>query len=149
MIVLFVSFFASAIIFISIFLIKAVEDFRKQTMRPLLFLFVSIAFWVATLPAMLSPENLNSITYPTYNVIESNATSSLTLTFPVQTVTSISTFSQKTYNSYFYIWLGILFFLFFMMLIWWLNLLKNKAMQATAEGSDVMEEFDKNMAKAR
>jgi hypothetical protein len=140
MLALFIAVFIASVTFILAFLLKLPEDSKNRSIRPLFFLLFSIGFWVATLPAMLSPESPVLVSYPAYNVISDSSTFQYPLT--VTNVTSI--ISVRSYNAYFYVWLIILTFLLFITLIWYVDRLRQKTQQAMHEGADVMKQFDKH-----
>ena len=136
--ILFILFFIAAIALIIMFFIILPGDLKTLSLRPLFLLLLIIAFWIGTVPALLALENTISVSYPTYNVIQGSQITQ----FPSYTVNAISTMSVKTYNAYFYIWFGILLFLFFMLLFWYLMLLRSRAAQLLKSGRDVMEELN-------
>jgi len=143
MLALFLALFSASIIFITIFLILLPSDIKKQSLRPLFLLLASIAFWIATMPALWALEPSTVATYAAYNVVESNATASLTFQFPLSSLTNqVQVIPLTTYNAFFYIWLGLLTFLFFMLLLWFLLLLREKASEVLRKGRDTMEELD-------
>ena len=98
----------------------------------------AIAFWVASMPAMWAPENITYQTYPPENVINGGAL----VQYPAITSNTISSFQLGTYNAYFYIWLGLLGFMFLMLVIWYVTLLRNKSKELMKAGGDVMEKFE-------
>ena len=145
MIVLFGLSFAASIAFIIYFLIVLPKDLKSLSLRPLFILLFAIALWVATVSMFLAPENSFSTVYPAYNVISGSST----IQFPSYTVVTSSVLSVRSYNAYFYVWLGLLTFLFFLLLFWFLLLLRARAAQLLKGGRDVMEEFELNWGKRR
>ena len=138
--ILFVLTFVGALVFIILFLITLPGDLKSESLRPLFLLLFGIALWIATMPAFLAPENIVNIAYPTYNVISGAQTT----TYPSYNAIVTQKLQVRAYNSYFYIWLGILTFLFFLLLLWYALTLRAKTARLLKEGRDTVEGFERN-----
>lgn len=110
MLILFVSLFFASILFLIFFLMNLAEDIRKRSLRPLFAILPALGFWIFCLPALLAPELSTTIT--TGAQITTIAASALPL---------------RTYNAFFTLWLVMLTLILFLIAIWYLLLLQQKA----------------------
>lgn len=139
MLVLFTALLVCSVLFASIFLIKLPEDIPKRSYRPIFLLAFSIVFWVATLPAFIAPEIPTTTTYPAYNVIDGNQL----IQYPTYAYTQSGQITVRDYNSFFYIWVGILGLQMLFLLLWFLNLLEHNARLAAHESADAMQSMER------
>lgn len=148
MLALFLAFFCASVIFIAFFLFKLPEDLKKQSLRPIFILLLAIGFWIGTMPAFLAPEIPSYTAYPPINVIVGNSVANTVTQYPSENITSAtSALPVRDYNAYFYIWITIWLFYIFLGILWYVLLVRAKAMEAMDKGSDALSKLEKRLGK--
>jgi preprotein translocase subunit SecY len=130
MLLLFASFFFASVIFLVFFLMDLQNDIKRESITPLFKVIPAIGFWIGTLPALLSPEL--SYTVTTGSAITTLAPAAL---------------SVRVYNAFFYIWLIILTMIFFLIILWYINMIRQKTARLLKEGGGAISGFEDHYGK--